>query len=205
MSRNQRVAKAVVIAISAGLLGVPGTAVAAPAPGGGPVPTATRVLNATNQAQTQWYYCSAAAARMAISVSSNSPPSQDQLARELALGAPGEWGLENPDLLTKVLNTHIPGAGYKFYYATSASSFGSDVFQSINRNRAVLINVTRIGPNGPWVGHWATVVGYSNYGAKLLVYDPWYGSSSRSLWLSATEVYNGLKVANNRRYVAPAM
>ncbi len=156
------------------------------------------VLRYAYQKQETGYWCSAAAARIALSVRGKYV-SQGALAQYMRVSP--SIGLPNINNLRDALNYYT---GTRYYETKQLASDAAlrkslryDVLYNVSRGHAVVINVTRIA-GARFAGHYATIVGYSRNGAEYLISDP--ASASRwAIWLGADDVASGVKL---RRYVA---
>lgn len=158
-----------------------------------------RVLRYEYEVQKTQFWCSAAAARMALSARGKSV-TQRQLADYMKLN-PAQ-GLPNIANLASALN-HFTGSGYYQVKQWSNDAqlrdrLRADVVHNINRHHAVVINVRWL-PGQRFDGHYATIVGYRNSGDEFLVADP-ATAGRRHMWLSADTVAQ--HVVKLRRYVA---
>ncbi|KAA2266036.1 hypothetical protein F0L68_02615 [Solihabitans fulvus] len=157
-----------------------------------------KVLPHDYQVQQTGYWCSAAAAHIALSVRGKSV-SQGELARYMHVDGNG---LPNINNLADALNHYT---GSRYYQVKQWGSdaelrqkLTADVQYNVDRGHAVVINVVRIGSAHFPGGHYATIVGYRAGGGEFAIADP--ASASRQLiWLSAGDVAGGIKL---HRYVA---
>ncbi|MGA8116912.1 MAG: C39 family peptidase [Actinocatenispora sp.] len=162
-------------------------------------PAAESVLPYTYQAQETGYWCSAAAAKIALSARGVSV-SQSELASYMNVTP--DVGLPDIGNLESALDTYEGTTYYEVKQWSSdselASKLQADVLYNVDRGHAVVINVIRIADASFPGGHYATIVGYRNGGSEYLIADP--ASSARSgIWLGSDDVASGIKL---RRYVA---
>ena len=149
------------------------------------------------QVQQTPYWCSAAAARIALTARGKTV-SQAELARYMHVGHAGLLDITN---LKNALN-HYTGTNHyqvkKWSISVLRSKLTEDVQNDVNQGYAVVIDVTRIGTAYFGGGHYATIVGYRHGGAEFAIADP--SKAKRHLiWLSAEDVARGIKL---QRYVA---
>lgn len=157
------------------------------------------VLGHQYQVQETGYWCSAAAARIALSARGKSV-SQADLARFMKVTS--SVGLPNIKNLENALDNYTGSTYYQVKQWSSDAQLreklAADVRYNVDRGHAVVINVIRVaGANFPG-GHYATIVGYRNGGAQYAIADP-ASASRRLIWLGADDVASGIKL---RRYVA---
>ena len=191
-------AAAVVVSV-----GFPSTASAGPDPesGGGYRP-GVYALPYNYQKQAAGHWCSAAAARIALSVRGKMV-SQKTLAAELKL-APASTtgpGLQSINTLADTLNKHLGRRYYKVYQWSDTNlptKLREHVRYNIDHKLAVVINVNNIGDVHFPPGHYAVIVGYRFHGSEYLIADPSDPSRQR-IWMSAKKVVAGIKL---NRYVA---
>jgi Peptidase_C39 like family len=160
--------------------------------------TGGRVIRHQYQVQQRPYWCSAAAARIALTARGITV-SQAELARFMHVT---HNGLPNIGNLRDALNHYTHSRFYQVKQwpnnGVLKSKLTADVRYDIDRGHAVMINVVRIGHAHFPGGHYATIVGYRNGGAQFAIADP--ASAKRQLiWLSADDVVGGIKL---HRYVA---
>jgi hypothetical protein len=156
------------------------------------------VIRHQYQVQQRPYWCSAAAARIALTARGITV-SQAELARFMHVT---RNGLPNIGNLRDALNHYTHSRFYQVKQwpnnGVLKSKLTADVRYDIDRGHAVVINVVRIGRAHFPGGHYATIVGYRNGGAQFAIADP--ASAKRQLiWLSADDVVGGIKL---HRYVA---
>lgn len=191
------------LAVAVVVGGAPGTASAAPPPDSGAYRPNTYVVPYTYQKQATNHWCSAAAARIALSVRGKMV-SQATLAKELRLGPAHSDGpgLPNIQYLANALNKHLGARHYTVHQwpdrATLAAKLRAHVRYNIDHKLAVVINVNRIGSAKFPPGHYATIVGYRFHGKEFLVSDP-FNPARRGVWMKADTVVGGIKL---NRYVA---
>jgi hypothetical protein len=168
-----------------------------PAPPSDALPGA-RTLRYQYQPQQTSYWCSAGAARIALSVRGRIV-AQAELARRMKLNS--EVGLPSINNLRDALNDYTGSQSYDVKDLDNDTELHqqlrADVLENISRGYAVVVNVDRIG--GRRVkGHYATIVGYRANGASYLFADP---ASSREgvRWRNAEDVVRDIKLD---RYVA---
>ncbi len=157
-----------------------------------------KVLKYGYEVQKTGYWCSAAAARIALTVRGKTV-SQAELANYMHVT---RNGLPNIGNLRDALNHYT---GSHFYQVKQwpnngvlKSKLTADVRSDVDRGYAVVINVVRIGNAHFPGGHYATIVGYRNGGAQFAIADP-ASAKRRLVWLSADDVVGGIKL---HRYVA---
>lgn len=160
---------------------------------------AKNVVDRDYQVQKTGYWCSAAAARIALSTH-NVSVSQQTLASHM--GVTPNMGLPDVKNLPGALNHY---SNTKHYEVKKSSNDGllkkkltKDVIHNAKFGHAVVINVVKIGSAKFGGGHYATIVGYKNHGNQFLIADPADGARE-SVWLSADDVVSGIKL---NRYVA---
>ncbi|GLZ33596.1 hypothetical protein Lesp02_57840 [Lentzea sp. NBRC 105346] len=150
------------------------------------------------QVQKTGYWCSAAAARIALTAKGKHVE-QSTLASYMHVD---QNGLPNIKNLESALD-HFEGTTYYQVkqWANDAQLLQKlkyDVVYNADRGHAVVINVIRLNGRNYSGGHYATIVGYRAGGNEFAVADPAY-AGGRLAWLSAANVASGIKL---RRYVA---
>jgi hypothetical protein len=157
-----------------------------------------KILHYGYEVQKTGYWCSAAAARIALTVRGKTV-SQAELARYMHVT---HHGLPNISNLRDALNHYTGSHHYQVKQwpskAVLKSKLTADVRTDIDHGYAVVINVVRIGHAHFRGGHYATIVGYRNGGAQFAIADP-ANHKRRLVWLSADDVVGGIKL---HRYVA---
>ena len=155
-------------------------------------------LNYAYEVQATSYWCSAAAARIALSVRGRFIR-QEHLASRMRVSS--SIGLPNIANLAEALNHYTNSNYYEVKDlnndAALRSSLRSDVLVNVRNGHAVVINVKRIA-TATFDGHYATIVGYRKAGYEYLVSDP-ASASRKSIWLTAEDVVSSIKL---HRYVA---
>src|SRR5690349_13897594 len=179
--------------------------VALAAPGETVIPAAAElgiqgegVLQYEFQVQKTGYWCSAAAARIALTARGKKVE-QSTLASYMKVTTNGLPNIKN---LESALD-HYTGSTYYQVKQWSSDTqllqrLKEDVIYNANRGHAVVINVIRLNGRSYSGGHYATIVGYRAGGNEFAVADPAY-AGGRLAWLSASNVSSGIKL---RRYVA---
>ncbi|HIV56896.1 MAG TPA: C39 family peptidase [Candidatus Stackebrandtia faecavium] len=151
------------------------------------------------QVQKTFYWCSAAAARIALSTHDVSVK-QSTLAKYMDVSRDG--GLPNLNNLRDAMNKYSKDGGYELRQwkneTTLRQQLTKDVISNVDSGHAVIINVTRIDKAKFSGGHYATIVGYRDGGNEFKIADP-ADSSRDAIWLSAKNVADGVKL---NRYVA---
>lgn len=197
-----RIAPAVAMTVGLALVAGPASAAPDPESGGGYSP-GVHVLAHQYQAQQASHWCSAAAARIALTVQGRRDVTQATLAKDLQLpGAHANGpGLQDITLLRNALNRYIPDNRYQLHqYGNGVlpERLATHVRQNIDAKLAVVINVYWIGDTYFKPGHYATIVGYRANVSEFLVADP-SNPQRRHVWLSAQTVVRGMK---DNRYLA---
>ena len=179
--------------------------VALAAPGETVIPAAAElgiqgegVLPHEFQVQKTGYWCSAAAARIALTTRGRKVE-QSTLASYMKVTTNGLPNIKN---LESALD-HYTGSTYYQVKQWSSDTqllqrLKEDVIYNANKGHAVVINVIRLNGRSYSGGHYATIVGYRAGGNEFAVADPAY-AGGRLAWLSASNVSSGIKL---RRYVA---
>lgn len=179
--------------------------VALAAPGETVIPAAAElgiqgegVLPHEFQVQKTGYWCSAAAARIALTARGKKVE-QSTLASYMKVTTNGLPNIKN---LESALD-HYTGSTYYQVKQWSSDTqllqrLKEDVIYNANKGHAVVINVIRLNGRSYSGGHYATIVGYRAGGNEFAVADPAY-AGGRLAWLSASNVSSGIKL---RRYVA---
>jgi hypothetical protein len=179
--------------------------VALAAPGETVIPAAAElgiqgegVLPYEFQVQKTGYWCSAAAARIALTARGKRVE-QSTLASYMKVTTNGLPNIKN---LESALD-HYTGSTYYQVKQWSNDTelqrrLKEDVIYNANKGHAVVINVIRLNGRSYSGGHYATIVGYRAGGNEFAVADPAY-AGGRLAWLSASNVASGIKL---RRYVA---
>lgn len=151
------------------------------------------------QVQQTGYWCSAAAARIALTARGKYP-SQQELANYMKLTP--STGLPNIKNLENALDRWTGSTYYQVKQwgdnATLLAKLKYDVRYNADRGHAVVINVIRLNGRNYSGGHYATIVGYRAGGNQFAVADPAYAGGALH-WLDAGNVASGIKL---RRYVA---
>ncbi len=151
------------------------------------------------QVQKTFYWCSAAAARIALSTHDVSVK-QGTLASYMDVSRDG--GLPNLNNLRKAMNKYSKNGSYELYQwnnkTTLRQQLTKHVIANVDAGHGVIINVTRIDKAKFPGGHYATIVGYRDGGNEFKIADP-ADASRESIWLSAANVTDGIKL---NRYVA---
>ena len=179
--------------------------VALAAPGETVIPAAAElgiqgegVLPHEFQVQQTGYWCSAAAARIALTARGKYI-AQSTLASYMKVTTNGLPNIKN---LENALDHYTGSTYYQVkQWSTDAQllqKLKADVVYNANRGHAVVINVIRLNGRNYSGGHYATIVGYRAGGNEFAVADPAY-AGGRLHWLSASNVSSGIKL---RRYVA---
>ena len=211
MPRSRKRLATVVAGVVMALSGAPSEVAAVPAPDSGGFYPVEKVLSYSYRQQETYFWCSAAAAQIALSMRGTTV-SQEQLRRQLNL-APrngvrppsdpfyGETlGLQDPAHLVKTLNSYDPEKPYELRMPSNSEvrvALRNDVRYNVNHRLGVLINVTKTG-DLEVDGHYMTIVGYRSGGARYLIADP-FDSARKRVWMSADEVLSVLKL---NRYIA---
>ncbi|MCP2249156.1 C39 family peptidase [Lentzea aerocolonigenes] len=179
--------------------------VALAAPGETVIPAAAElavqgegVLPYEFQVQKTGYWCSAAAARIALTARGKKVE-QSTLASYMKVTTDGLPNIKN---LESALD-HYTGSTYYQVKQWSSDTqlkqrLKEDVIYNANKGHAVVINVIRLNGRSYSGGHYATIVGYRAGGNEFAVADPAY-AGGRLAWLSVSSVSSGIKL---RRYVA---
>ncbi|MGW4214242.1 C39 family peptidase [Lentzea sp. NPDC004789] len=179
--------------------------VALAAPGETVIPAAAElgiqgegVLPYEFQVQKTGYWCSAAAARIALTARGKYVE-QSTLASYMKVTTNGLPNIKN---LESALD-HYTGSNYYQVKQWSTDTqllqrLKEDVIYNANKGHAVVINVIRLNGRNYSGGHYATIVGYRAGGNEFAVADPAY-AGGRLAWVSASNVSSGIKL---RRYVA---
>lgn len=171
---------------SVALLGVP--AVAKP-PLDPPPPPAKKVLAYTYRKQATQSWCSAASTRIALSAQGKRP-SQKKLAG--ALGLKGGHGLQDPALISRVLNNRLGLRGKGFRYRLKIAPSGTlkrnlrkNVVTSVRNGYPVVINMNSVAGDDFSAGHYVAIVGYRK--GQYLLSDP-YDPARKRAWYAADKV-----------------
>ncbi|MEV6240791.1 C39 family peptidase [Lentzea sp. NPDC051838] len=179
--------------------------VAMAAPGENVIPAAAElgiqaegVLPHEFQVQKTGYWCSAAAARIALTARGKKIE-QSTLASYMKVTTDGLPNIKN---LESALDHY---AGTTYYQVKQWSNdtelqrrLKEDVIYNVSRGHAVVINVIRLNGRNYSGGHYATIVGYRAGGNEFAVADPAY-AGGKLAWLTGANVSSGIKL---RRYVA---
>lgn len=179
--------------------------VALAAPGENVIPAAAElgiqgegVLPHQFQVQKTGYWCSAAAARIALTARGKYIE-QSTLASYMHVTTDGLPNIKN---LENALDHYTGSTYYQVkQWSTDAqllTKLKADVVYNADRGHAVVINVIRLNGRSYSGGHYATIVGYRAGGNEFAVSDPAYSGGGLA-WLSASNVSSGIKL---RRYVA---
>lgn len=137
------------------------------------------------QRQSEYWHCSAASARIALSApilrrdssENRQIPTQESLARGLKLhphdGPNDSRGLKDPTLIATVLNNRLGIAGrarrYRFRISPSGTLYTdlqAKVRASINAGYPVVINMNQVDRD-TYDGHYIAIVGYSAQQYKI--------------------------------------
>lgn len=150
------------------------------------------------QVQKTGYWCSAAAARIALTARGKKVE-QSTLASFMKVTTNGLPNIKN---LENALDHYTGSTYYQVkQWSTDAQlreKLRADVVYNANRGHAVVINVVKLNGRNYSGGHYATIVGYRAGGGEFAVADPAYAGGALH-WLKADNVASGIKL---RRYVA---